>query len=68
MPYYVLWPKKIMLQCARQINDDCALVSYPPIGEDWTKPVFRITRRSDGPDGLPTDSGFGDPLGPDGLD
>src|SRR5271170_1793067 len=31
-------------------------------------PVFRITRPSDGPDGLPTDRGSGDPFGPDTLD
>jgi len=31
-------------------------------------PVFRITRRSDGPDGLWTDSGLEGPLGPDSPD
>jgi len=29
--------QEIVQQCVRQINDDCELVSYPPIGGDWTK-------------------------------
>jgi hypothetical protein len=33
-----------------------------------TGTVFRFTRRSDGPDSLPTEGGFGDPLGPDSPD
>lgn len=29
--------QEIVQQRVRQINDDCELVSYPPIGNDWTK-------------------------------
>ena len=29
--------QEIVQQCVCQINDDCELVSYPPIGNDWTK-------------------------------
>ena len=29
--------EEIIQQRVRNINDDCELVSYPPIGKDWTK-------------------------------